>query len=162
MYGDHYGISENHNRAMSQYLGEEVTPYVSAKLQEVPLFIHIPDSGLGGEKTDIAGQIDLRPSILHMVGIDSSKDMQLGTNLFAGDREQKVIFRDGGFVSEDYVFTKNTCYEAESGLEIEAVHCEEKAETTNQELQYSDTLINGDLLRFYDQETGQLEVDEKE
>lgn len=96
-----------------------------------------------------------------MAGIDSSKDMQLGTNLFAEDREQKVIFRDGGFVSEDYVFTKNTCYDAASGLEIEAVNCEEKAETANQELHYSDTLINGDLLRFYDKGTGQLEVDEK-
>lgn len=156
IYGDHYGISENHNRAMSQYLGEEVTPYVSTELQEVPLFIHIPGSDMGGEKTDIAGQIDLRPSILEMIGIDSSKDMQLGTSLFAKDREQKVIFRDGGFASEEYVFAKNTCYDASSGVEIETRHCEEKAETANQELLYSDTLINGDLLRFYDRETGSL------
>lgn len=42
MYGDHYGISENHNKAMAQYLGkEEITPYDSALLQSVPLFIHI-------------------------------------------------------------------------------------------------------------------------
>ena len=26
IYGDHYGISENHNKAMSQLLGEEITP----------------------------------------------------------------------------------------------------------------------------------------
>ncbi|MBM7705728.1 phosphoglycerol transferase MdoB-like AlkP superfamily enzyme [Chryseomicrobium aureum] len=160
MYGDHYGISENHNRAMSQYLGEEVTPYVSSGLQEVPLFIHIPDSGMGGEKTDIAGQIDLRPTILHMAGIDSSKDIQLGTNLFAEDREQKVVFRDGGFTTENFVFTKNTCYDAKTGLEIEAVNCEEQAAAANQELNYSDQLINGDLLRFYNRETGQLLIEE--
>lgn len=160
MYGDHYGISENHNKAMSQYLGEEVTPYVSQGLQEVPLFIHIPDSGLGGERTDIAGQIDLRPTILHMAGIETSKDIQLGTDLFAEDREQKVVFRDGGFVTEDFVFTKNTCYDAKTGVEIEMANCQEDADAANQELSYSDQLINGDLLRFYNRETGQLLIEE--
>src|SRR5690606_36725981 len=29
LYGDHYGISENHNEAMQQYLGKEVTPFVN-------------------------------------------------------------------------------------------------------------------------------------
>lgn len=161
MYGDHYGISENHNKAMSQYLGEEVTPFVSQGLQEVPLFIHIPDSGLGGERTDIAGQIDLRPTILHMAGIETSKDIQLGTDLFAEDREQKVVFRDGGFVTEDLVYTKNTCYDAKTGLEIEVATCQEEADAANQELSYSDQLINGDLLRFYNRETGQLLIEEE-
>lgn len=161
MYGDHYGISENHNKAMSQYLGEEVTPFVSQGLQEVPLFIHIPDSGLGGERTDIAGQIDLRPTILHMAGIETSKDIQLGTDLFAKDREQKVVFRDGGFVTEDFVFTKNTCYDAKTGLEIDMTSCQEEADAANQELSYSDQLINGDLLRFYNRETGQLLIEEE-
>ena len=47
MYGDHYGISENHNEAMEQYLGKEITPYESAQLQNVPFFVHIPGSGKG-------------------------------------------------------------------------------------------------------------------
>lgn len=162
MYGDHYGISENHNQAMSEYLGEEVTPAISAQLQEVPLYVHIPNSGLGGEMTDIAGQIDLRPTILHMAGLDTSKDIQLGTDLFAEEREQKVVFRDGGFVTEDFIFTKNTCYDANTKLEVEAASCEEQATLANKELTYSDQLINGDLLRFYNRETGQLLIDEED
>ena len=59
MYGDHYGISENHNNAMSQYLEKEITPFESAKLQNVPLFVHIPNSGDGEEVTEVAGQIDV-------------------------------------------------------------------------------------------------------
>src|SRR5699024_10198249 len=40
--GDHFGISENHNKAMSQYLGkEEITPYDQVQLQRVLIFIHI-------------------------------------------------------------------------------------------------------------------------
>src|SRR5690606_3350602 len=42
LYGDHYGISENHNAAMAQYLGRDITPYESAQLQRVPFFVHIP------------------------------------------------------------------------------------------------------------------------
>ncbi|EAR65164.1 hypothetical protein B14911_07930 [Bacillus sp. NRRL B-14911] len=42
LYGDHYGISENHNKAMGEFLGTEVTPFVSTQLQRVPLIIHIP------------------------------------------------------------------------------------------------------------------------
>src|SRR5690554_5038781 len=47
IYGDHYGISTNHNKAMSMYLDKEVTPYVEVELQQVPLIIHIP--GVEGE-----------------------------------------------------------------------------------------------------------------
>ena len=32
MYGDHYGISENHNKAMEQYLEKEITPYESCEI----------------------------------------------------------------------------------------------------------------------------------
>lgn len=42
LYGDHYGISENHNYAMSQFLGKEITPFESIQLQRVPLIIHVP------------------------------------------------------------------------------------------------------------------------
>ena len=74
MYGDHYGISENHNKAMAQYLGkDQITPMDNAMLQEVPLFIHIPGAGDGKEMTEISGQMDLRPTILHLLGVETSK-----------------------------------------------------------------------------------------
>src|SRR5690625_5555468 len=48
IYGDHYGISENHNRAMSEILGEEITPFKNAHLQRVPFMIKIPGiKGMG-------------------------------------------------------------------------------------------------------------------
>ena len=36
LYGDHYGISDNHDDAMEQVIGKEITPYESANLQRVP------------------------------------------------------------------------------------------------------------------------------
>lgn len=162
MYGDHYGISENHNNAMSQYLEKEITPFESAKLQNVPLFVHIPNSGVGEEVTEVAGQIDVRPTILHLLGIDTSKDMQLGADLFSEEHEDFVVFRDGGFVTDELVYTKNVCYDSATGVEIAVENCQPYIDRAIQELGYSDQIINGDLLRFYDLKTGNLLIEEAE
>lgn len=34
LYGDHYGISENHNEAMGQFLGKEITPLKKSSFNE--------------------------------------------------------------------------------------------------------------------------------
>ena len=157
MYGDHYGISENHNKAMSMYLNkEEITPYDSALLQSVPLFIHVPGSGDGEVIDKTAGQIDLRPTILHLLGIDTSNDMQLGADLFSEEHEDFVIFRDGRFITDQYVYASEVCYDRDTAEEIGIEACQPYIERASVELEYSDKIINGDLLRFYDEETGNL------
>lgn len=163
LYGDHYGISENHNKAMAKYLNkDEITPVDTALLQSVPLFIHIPGSKDGQVIDKTAGQIDLRPTILHLLGIDTSKDMQLGADLFSDQHEDFVIFRDGRFVTKDLVYADEACYDRHSGEETEMSLCQPYVERAEQELSHSDQIINGDLLRFYDNQKGTLLTDEAE
>lgn len=162
--GDHNGISANHNRAMSMYLGkDEITPYDYVQLQRVPLFIHIPGHGEGKVMDKIAGQIDMKPTILHMVGIDTNHDIYFGNDLFHDDRKGYIAFRNGDFVSEEYLFTSGTCYDFATG-EVLAVESEEEngetpcspiREKVITELEYSDELIYGDLFRFIDFEPNQ-------
>ncbi|MER2118800.1 MAG: LTA synthase family protein [Solibacillus sp.] len=160
MYGDHYGISENHNKAMAKYLNkEEITPYDSALLQAVPLYIHIPGSNDGQVMENVAGQLDIRPTLLHLLGIETSKDMQLGADLFSEEHEDFVIFRDGRFVTDQYVYAGEVCYDRETGEAIDTEACQPFIDRATQELEYSDQIINGDLLRFYDTETGNLLID---
>ncbi|MBM7664269.1 phosphoglycerol transferase MdoB-like AlkP superfamily enzyme [Solibacillus kalamii] len=160
MYGDHYGISENHNKAMAKYLNkEEITPYDSALLQAVPLYIHIPGSNDGQVMDNVAGQLDIRPTLLHLLGIETSKDMQLGADLFSEEHEDFVIFRDGRFVTDKYVYAGEVCYDRETGEAIDTEACQPFIDRATQELEYSDQIINGDLLRFYDTETGNLLID---
>lgn len=153
MYGDHYGISDNHNEAMAQYLEKEVTPFVSTQLQRVPLIVHIPgitDNGRGRTLSKIGGQIDLKPTLLHLLGMNTKKDIQFGEDLFSPDHRDFVVLRDGRFVTKDYVYADNTCYSKETEEQIEASYCEPFKEKANKELNYSDKIINGDLLRFYE------------
>lgn len=156
MYGDHYGISENHNEAMAQYLGKEITPYESAQLQRVPFFVHIPGSDKGHINETIGGQIDLRPTILNLMGLESHRDIQFGSDLFSEEHEEFVIFRDGRFVTDDVVYAANTCYENGTGVEMSPELCTMFSEHAFTELHYSEEVINGDLLRFYNEETSQL------
>lgn len=152
MYGDHYGISENHNKAMAQYLGkDEITPFDHIQLQRVPLIIHIPGVTDKHPKviSKVSGQIDVKPTLLHLLGINTRNQIHFGEDLFAKDKLDFVVLRDGSFVTKDYVYTKNACYDKKTGTEVDASHCEPYMEKARQELDYSDKIVYGDLLRFY-------------
>ena len=165
MYGDHYGISENHNKAMSMYLDKEITAFDNAKLQKVPLFVHIPGSEKGGVIDDVAGQLDLRPTLLHLMGIDTKGDMQLGSDVFSPDHEEFVVFRDGRFVTDKYVYANEVCYDTTTGEvvdDLDNLACKPYLERSLTELDYSDMIINGDLLRFKEEEIGYKKINEPE
>ncbi|MFA8439725.1 LTA synthase family protein [Pueribacillus sp. YX66] len=148
LYGDHYGISEYHNDALSEYLGKGITLYDTIQLQRVPMIIHIP--GQEGKTIEtIGGQIDIKPTILNLLGIDNENDVNFGEDLFSLERSNLVALRDGSFVSEDYVYTKQKCFERESGEEIEIEQCEPFIEEVQLQLDVSDRIIYGDLLKFY-------------
>ena len=160
MYGDHYGISENHNAAMSQFLGKEITPYDTAQLQKVPFFVHIPGYGEGHVNEEIGGQIDMRPTILNLMGIEADEDIQFGDDLFSEEREEFTVFRDGRFITGENVYAGGSCYDLETGEIDDPAGCEPFIDRAMQQLNYSEAIINGDLLRFYDEETGELLTDE--
>src|SRR5690606_29911599 len=118
MYGDHYGISDNHNAAMSQLLGKEITPVENTKLQRVPLFIHVPGME-GGINHTYGGQIDLLPTVMHLLGISTQNNVQFGTDLLSSEHEELVTFRNGDFASPEIYSVGEQFYNPETGLPIE-------------------------------------------
>lgn len=159
--GDHDGISANHHRAMSQYLDkDEITPYDHVQLQRVPLYIHIPGHGAGEVVSKVAGQIDIKPTLLHMAGVETNHDIYFGNDLFHDDRKGYIGFRNGDFVSEKYVSTAGFCYNRLTGDVIADENdgvsddnpnpCDDIKGKVETELHYSDAIIYGDLFRFVD------------
>ncbi|GAB3795534.1 LTA synthase family protein [Virgibacillus kimchii] len=163
--GDHDGISANHNRSMAQYLDkEEITPYDYVQLQRVPFFIHIPGHGEGEIKSEIAGQIDVKPTLLHMLGIETAHDFYFGNDLFHDDRKEFIALRNGDFISEDFVQASGACYDRETGEPLDEQGngdsqgdeaespsaCDPIREQVELELTYSDDIVYGDLFRFID------------
>ncbi|MGY0692921.1 LTA synthase family protein [Virgibacillus sp. FSP13] len=159
--GDHYGISETHNKAMSQYLGkEEITPFDHIQLQRVPFFIHIPGDGNGNVMSEVSGQIDIKPTILHLLGIATDNDIYFGNDLFSDDRKGYIAQRNGDFISDDYVSTGGICYNRATGEPVDNNTsvvattsnnpCKPIEDKVAKELDYSDDIIYGDLFRFVD------------
>lgn len=151
MYGDHYGISDNHNKAMEQIIGEEVTPVVNADLQRVPLFIHVPGME-GGVNHTYGGQIDLLPTVLHLLGVETKNNIHFGTDLLSEEHSEIVPFRNGNFVSPTIYSLDGKYYDPKTGEMLD----ESKMETADklkamveEKLHYSDKVVNGDLLRFH-------------
>lgn len=158
LYGDHYGISNSRNEELASLLGKTAdtwTDYDNAQMQRVPYMIHIPGTTSGGVNHTYGGEVDALPTLLHLLGVDTSKYIQLGQDLLSKDRNQVVAFRDGSFVTPNYTYYGGTLYENATGTAVTEQSDELKAQVkawkkqVEEQLRTSDTINNGDLLRFY-------------
>ncbi len=151
MYGDHYGISENHNKAMAKVLGkDEITDYDNAQLQRVPLFIHA--AGVKGEKVHkYAGDVDVAPTILHLLGVDTKDYLMSGSDILSKEHREVIPFRNGDFISPKYTKISGKYYDTKTGKELDESEVDKSEDSlVKKELEMSDKIINGDLLRFYE------------
>lgn len=153
-FGDHFGISENHTRSMEDYLGIDIGDFENFELQKVPLFIHIPGYTDNEVNHTVSGQIDLRPTILNLLGVEDPNPIVFGEDLLSKERQDFVVFRDGSFATDSIVSKNGVCYDKQTGLKIENAECEGESERAKLDLLYSNQVIYGDLLRFSEQVHG--------
>lgn len=147
IYGDHYGISESHNEPLGEFLNKDIDAYENAKLQRVPLLLHIPGTE-GKTFDDVSGQVDVMPTLLHLLGIPTDDYTMFGRDLFAEDREDFVVFRDGSVIDEEVIYTADTCYSRDNGEEVSMEHCSQAIEKGQKELNFSDEIVYNDLFRY--------------
>ncbi|HET7628689.1 MAG TPA: LTA synthase family protein [Bacillales bacterium] len=148
LYGDHYGISEAYEEGLEQVLGEQLSPVERIRLQRVPLIIHVPGQTEGKTIHTVGGEIDIRPTLLHLLGIDTSKFIHFGHDLFSPEKEDFVVFRDGSFVTDAYVYTGNECYRKSDGALMAKSMCRPWFDRRSAELENSDQVIYQNLLQF--------------
>ena len=102
------------------------------------------------------GQIDMLPTLEHLLGIDSKNYLQVGQDLLSPQHQQIVTFRStNNFVTPKYTSYSGRIYNTQTGDEItlpdESTTAELEAIRTaaNTQLKMSDAIQTGDLLRFY-------------
>ncbi|MFK4334323.1 lipoteichoic acid synthase [Bacillus sp. RC240] len=168
LYGDHYGISEKHNRAMAQFLEkDQITEFDTLNLQRTPLYIHIPGQTEGQTISKPTGQIDMKPTILNLLGIDTTNDIRFGHDMFSDEYTGFVVLRDGSFITDQYAYTNHTFYNRETGevVDLPKKEAQEMINRAQNELRMSDKIIEGDLLRFSESnkiKTGEVKTKIKE
>lgn len=158
LYGDHYGISDGRNENLAELLGKDSSEwdnYDNAQMQRVPYMIHVPGQDKGGVDHTYGGEVDAMPTLLHLLGVDTKNYIQMGQDLLSDEHQEVAAMRDGSFVSPDYTNYSGTLYDNESGEPIESPTEEQQAtvkelqDAVNKQLETSDKVTQGDLLRFH-------------
>lgn len=156
IYGDHFGISNDRNKNLAPLLGldpDQWNNYQNAMLQRVPFMIY--DEGLkGGVNHTFGGEIDILPTLLHLLGIDTQNYVQLGQDLLNPKHSQVVAFRNHNFISPLYTFYDGNIYDTKSGESLDASITQNptfkaQQKKVNDQLKISDLINNFNLLRFY-------------
>ncbi|QNQ81518.1 LTA synthase family protein [Lactobacillus sp. PV034] len=164
LYGDHYGVgsSNSETNALAPLLGKDSASwndYDQTQIQKVPFMIHMPGIK-GGINSEIGGEIDALPTILHLLGIKTNNYIQFGTDLLSKQHKQTIVFRNGTIVTPKYIILGNkgirgTIYDQKTGKKITNLTKKQKKEITSltkyakTSLHDSDLLNNRNLLRFY-------------
>lgn len=155
LYGDHYGISENHQPAIAQLLGKDkVTNYDLANFQKVPFMIHA--TGLkGGIDHTYGGEIDMMPTLLDLLGVPDDDMTMFGQDMLSSDYKGKVVFRDGDWITPTYTKFNNQYFNTQTGQQVTESSDKQlkkvaktMSDYATKVLGYSDDVITGDLLRF--------------
>ena len=159
LYGDHYGISNSRNPSLAPLLdknSETWSSYDNAMLQRVPYMVVIPGMDKGRIIDTYGGEIDMLPTLEHLLGIDSQKFLQVGQDMLSPDHNQIVAFRSANyFVTPEYTSYSGRTYYTKIGDEITNPDDKTKAdldkirEAANLQLKISDSIQTGDLLRFF-------------
>jgi phosphoglycerol transferase MdoB-like AlkP superfamily enzyme len=101
IYGDHSGIPFSERKRIQKY----ETDLDACRIEEVnnsrvPLFVLMPGHSEARVISDYSGQIDIAPTILDLLGIDS-ENFFLGESLFSKKKYPCVYFISGKILSDN-------------------------------------------------------------
>ncbi|MDD4680950.1 MAG: LTA synthase family protein [Clostridia bacterium] len=122
LYGDHYGISGNRNKDLAPLLERDPsswTEFDDVQMKRVPLIIHIPGYEKGFIDDEYGGQIDILPTILHLLGISTKSQILMGQDLLSPKRDEIVSLRNGDMVSPSFTCIGERTYDTHTGIQIE-------------------------------------------
>ncbi|CAM2961614.1 LTA synthase family protein [Paenibacillus sediminis] len=156
IYGDHDN-SINDKDDYEKFLHKPISNLdMEQIMNQVPLLVHLPDGRNGGEtKTQAEGQLDLTPSVLHLLGIQAEHYYMMGNNLFDDQQKDKlVVLRSGAFSdskvfyipSADNIFENGSCYDLSTRQMTDVNVCRRGYEEGQKRLNISDKVITYDLL----------------
>lgn len=128
-------------------------------MKKIPLLIHLPGDEHAGVYTQAGGQLDITPTILHLLGISSAEHYLLGMPLLTEQQppEHLIVHRTGFWTdgalyyipSEDGLAENGKCYQLSTGTLTDINACMPKTEKANTELMMSDQIVMNNLIRDF-------------
>ncbi|NBD25866.1 sulfatase-like hydrolase/transferase [Paenibacillus sp. T1] len=156
-YGDHDNSIPDW-QPFEHFLGRQLSDADRFRiLKGVPFLVHLPDDARAGTYHQVGGQLDITPTVLHLLGIPSSDQVMIGTPLVTEQPlpDKRVVFRNGAFTdgrvlylpAEDGLPEHGKCYRFADGSPLaDASGCQAGADEARNELQASDLVVEHDLV----------------
>ncbi|WP_341278494.1 LTA synthase family protein [Paenibacillus sp. FSL H8-0537] len=125
MYGDHDNSISDWS-LFETFLGEPLNELEREQIvKQVPFLVHLPDNRYAGTYPSPSGQLDVTPTLLHLLGISSSELAMIGTPLITESMSQPqlqnqnrklVVLRNGAFTNGDVYYIPSADGLAEHGI----------------------------------------------
>jgi len=150
IYGDHdNGIEDRPD--YEQFLGHPLRAVDYLQLRRrVGLIIHVPHSGLEGIYPRPAGQQDLAPSLLHLLGLSTERMFPFGSDLLSQEAHL-VPFSDTSFIDGDLFYQSGSkghglCLSRNSGERLPLSRCADLKKEATSRIGRSRTMILGNWM----------------
>jgi phosphoglycerol transferase MdoB-like AlkP superfamily enzyme len=159
VYGDH-DSSIQQWELYKRFMNDTSSPVEREQVvKSVPFLIHLPDGKQTGRYNGVGGQLDVTPTLLHLLGISTSEPYWLGSPLLTDkpDKSRLVTQRNGSWTdaehyyipSPDGISANGTCYATSTGEAADTRYCLPLSSEAEMELMISDRIVTGDLLRSF-------------
>lgn len=158
LYGDHYGISNTDAKYLAPILGKNEGDWNdldNANLQRVPFMIHVPGMKNGTINHQYGGEIDVAPTIEHLLGISTRRYIQFGQDMLSKQHSNVVLFRNKDWITAKYASLSGRYWDVKTNEIITkpSLTLQKKFDKiqagVNEKLAMSDNLNQKNLLRFY-------------
>lgn len=153
IYGDHEALPADERWKARPLESDPIGSRLDEQLRRrVPLFILIPGQTRGVTVNRLAGQVDLTPTALHLLGISESPSLLLGHNLVRGTNSS-VAFRTGAFAKDSHFFnspdgllTSGGCRPIQPDGTVDATACVDDWRQVQESLHISDLIREQDMI----------------
>ena len=156
LYGDHDARFEldEHPQLLALAHAGVWTPSTFAVMEQVPFFVVLPDGALQGEVDTLGGQIDIAPTLLHLLGVERPRSF-VGHPLLPEYTRNFAAYPDGSAYAPDRVFVRRgrdiarggACFFFPSGKPRPRADCDEIAKRAREELGLSRAVADTDMQR---------------
>lgn len=159
MYGDHDNSIKD-QKLFEQFLGKPLSELEYTKMmKQVPFIVHMPRGENAGTYTNVGGQTDVTPTVMHLLGISTGDKYMIGSPLVIEKPldGKKVVLRNGSWTdgnvffmpSSDGIAENGRCWNIADNAVGDVNACLPGIDEVNKELAMSDQIIMNDLIAEY-------------
>lgn len=148
LYGDHYAIPKDKKDDLAKLLDiKEMNDFEWVNHQKMPFMIHLPEDKLAGVRHTAGGSIDFMPTLLNIMGVDSSAMPMLGRDML-NSKDGLVVMRHGYFRTDKYLSltADGVAFDVADGKPYSIEKLKKEKALMQKSLGYSDLIIENDLV----------------